>query len=96
MNDPADPGNAAEVALIGASADPRKWGWMAAEQALRNADRRRVWLVNSKGGEILGQSSYRNAAALPEAPDLAIVTVPPASFESAVDELLTRGRVTAA
>ena len=79
------------IAIIGASADRRKWGWMAAEQALRNADRRHVWLVNSKGGEILGQASYRNAAALPAAPDLAIVTVPPAAFESTMDELLARG-----
>lgn len=81
----------ASVAIVGASADPRKWGYMAAEQALRDAARRRVWLINAKGTEILGQRSLTDASALPEAPDLALVTVPPAAFESTVDGLLARG-----
>lgn len=81
----------ASVAIVGASTDPRKWGYMAAEQALRDRDRRRVHLVNSRGGEILGAHCLRSVGELPEAPDLAIVTVPPGGFERAVDDLLALG-----
>jgi acetate---CoA ligase (ADP-forming) len=79
------------VAIIGASADPRKWGYMAAEQALRDRDWRAVYLVNSRGGQILGSFCQRSVHELPQAPDLAIVTVPPAAFETTVDDLLTLG-----
>ena len=46
------------LAIVGASADRRKWGWMAAEQALRDASDREVFLVNARGGEILGQRCH--------------------------------------
>jgi acetate---CoA ligase (ADP-forming) len=79
------------VAIVGASADPRKWGWMAAEQALRNASEREVLLVNARGGDILGQSCHRNVASLPDGLDLAVITLPPTSFESTINELVAKG-----
>ena len=49
------------IAIVGASADPMKWGHLMARDALLGAGRRRVYLVNAKGGEILGQTAYRSA-----------------------------------
>ena len=45
----------ASVAVVGASADPRKWGHWLAQGALRGEGRRPVYLVNHRGGEILGR-----------------------------------------
>jgi acetate---CoA ligase (ADP-forming) len=79
------------VAIVGASGDPSKWGnWLAAH-ALRGRHRRPVYLVNRHGGEILGQRSYPSLRELPEPVELAVIAVPAAGFEPAVDEALTLG-----
>jgi acyl-CoA synthetase (NDP forming) len=79
------------VAVVGASADPSKWGNVLARGALRGAHRRRVFLVNRGEGEILGERAYPSLGDLPEPPELAVIGVPPAGFESAVDEALAAG-----
>ena len=81
----------ASVAVVGASADRRKWGHLLARGALRSEHRRRVYLVNRGGGEILGQQAHRSAAELPEAPELVVVAVPAAAFEEAVADSLAAG-----
>jgi acetate---CoA ligase (ADP-forming) len=79
------------VAVIGASADPSKWGNALARGALRGAHRRTVFLVNRAGGEILGHRAYPSHGDLPEAPELVVISVPAAGFEEAVDDALTIG-----
>ena len=79
------------VAVVGASADPSKWGNVLARGALRGAHRRRVFLVNRVGGEILGKRAHRRLGELPEAPELVVISVPAAGFEQAVHEALTAG-----
>ncbi len=78
------------IAVVGASADPSKWGYAVAVQALRGADRHAVHLVNRRGGTILGQPCLTSVAEL-ESVDLAVLTVPEAGFEDAVDGVLARG-----
>src|ERR671935_1662543 len=79
------------VAVVGASADPAKWGHWLARGALKGESRRSVFLVNRNGGEILGRPAYRSLAELPEAPELVAVAVPAAGFEEAVDDALAAG-----
>ena len=79
------------VAVLGASGDPAKWGQWVAAGALRGDHRRDVWLVNRNGGEILGQQAYRSLDELPGAPELVVVVLPAAAFESAVDASLAAG-----
>jgi acetate---CoA ligase (ADP-forming) len=79
------------VAVVGASADPEKWGHGIARNALAGEHRRAVYLVNRNGGEILGRTAYRSVTELPEPPDLTIVAVGAAAFEAAVDDALARG-----
>jgi acyl-CoA synthetase (NDP forming) len=81
----------ASVAVLGASADPSKWGNTLARGALRGESRRRVFLVNRSGGEILGRAAYPSLAELPEAPELVVVSVPAAGFAEAVDRSLDAG-----
>jgi acyl-CoA synthetase (NDP forming) len=50
-----------------------------------------VHLVNRRGGEILGHRVVTSLAAIGEPVDLAVISVPAAGFEAAVDEALTAG-----
>ena len=77
------------VAVIGASDDIRKWGNWLAKGAL--AGPVPVHLVNARADVVLGvQQSLRWSAAGLTA-DLAVVAVPAAAFESAVDDALGAG-----
>ncbi len=79
------------VAVVGASSDPAKWGHWLARGALRGVHRRDVFLVNKRGGEVLGKPTYASLAALPTAPELVVLAVPAAVFEETVDEALAAG-----
>ena len=79
------------MAVLGASNDPVKWGYGLARGALRGAERRPVYLVNRSGGEVLGQPAYRSLADVPGPVELAVIAVPEAGFEQAVDDALAAG-----
>ncbi len=79
------------VAVVGASSDPGKWGQWIASGALRGSHRREVYLVNRRGGEILGRPAYPTLADVPGRPELVVVAVPAAGLEEAVDASLSVG-----
>ena len=79
------------VAVVGASDDPEKWGNWLARGALRGASRRVVHLVNRRGGEVMGRPAHRSLTDLPEAPELAVLAVPPAALAGAVDDAIAAG-----
>ena len=49
----------ASVAVVGASANPGKWGHYIAKHTLLGSHKRPCYLVNPSGGEILGQAAYQ-------------------------------------
>lgn len=79
------------VAIVGASNDQTKWGNWIGVQALRMRGRRPVYLVNRRGEPVLGERAYRSMAELPQCADLAVIAVPAAGFESAVEDALAAG-----
>ncbi|MGW1893389.1 acetate--CoA ligase family protein [Streptomyces sp. NPDC002004] len=79
------------VAVVGASDDPAKYGHAIAAQAVRADHRRPVHLVNRRGGTVLGRTAATSLRAIGEPVDLAVVSVPAAGFEAAVDEALECG-----
>ncbi len=79
------------IAIVGASADPMKWGHWMARDALEGAAHRSVHLVNSRGGKILGQRAYTSVREIPDGPDLVVLAVPESRFEEAVDDSLEAG-----
>jgi acetate---CoA ligase (ADP-forming) len=81
----------ASVAVVGASDDPMKWGNWLARAALRDAHRRAVYLVNRRGGDVLGEVAHTSLAALPEAPELVVLVVPGATLEAAVAGAIAAG-----
>jgi acyl-CoA synthetase (NDP forming) len=79
------------IVVVGASADPAKWGHAVALQAVRGADRHTISLVNRRGGEVLGRPVVTSVEELEATPDLAVIAVPEAGFEEAVDGVLAKG-----
>jgi acetate---CoA ligase (ADP-forming) len=79
------------VAIVGVSADPAKWGYWFARDAVKGMHRRRVYLVGRSGGELHGAPVHRTIAELPEAPELVVLSVPAQGLEQAVDEALAAG-----
>ena len=83
--------NPRSVALIGASARPGSVGAVVARNLAGGGFAGPVMLVNPRHKEIDGRPVYRDVAALPETPDLAVICTPPAAVPSLIDALGRRG-----
>ena len=81
------------VAVIGASGKPHRVGTrvLANLAAGGFAAAGKIWPVNPKYTELHGMPCYARVAALPEAPDLAIICTPPATIVGLIAELGARG-----
>ena len=64
------------AAIIGASADPRKFGGRALKFCLEREYGGRLYPVNAKNRVVQGVKAYRHVSELPEAPDIAVIAVP--------------------
>jgi acetate---CoA ligase (ADP-forming) len=81
----------ASVAVVGASANPAKWGYWLARGALAGRERRRVYLVNRRGGKILDTPAATALSDLADIPELVAFCVPPGQVWGVVDEALALG-----
>lgn len=81
----------ASVALIGASTRPGSVGLIMTRNMLRAQFHGAFYLVNPKHSEIEGARCYPSVAALPEAPDLAVIVTPPDTVPRLIDELGRKG-----
>ncbi|MGD8322146.1 MAG: CoA-binding protein, partial [Gemmatimonadota bacterium] len=79
------------VAVVGASADPKKRGFQVLQALRESGFAGAVYPVNPRGGEILGQTVWTSVEALPEAPDLALICTPAATVPDAVEACGRRG-----
>ena len=79
------------VAIVGASDDPRKWGNWLARGALRGAGRRPTYLVNRRGGTVLGTDTHASLSELPSPAELVAIAVPAAGLDGAIDDALAAG-----
>ena len=80
------------IAILGASNDATRIGgrpiaFMKAAGQFQGA----IWPVNPNRTEVQGLTAYPSVAALPETPDVAIIAVPAALAELAVEDLGARG-----
>lgn len=81
----------ASVAVVGATADPAKWGYWLASGALSGARRRDVWLVNRHAADVLGRRSHATLADVPGVPELVVLCVPSAQTGPVVRDALAKG-----
>ena len=80
-----------DVAVVGASADTSKWGGMITANLILGEFPGPIYLVNPKGGEILGLPVYPSITELPETPDLVIIAVPAKLVNGVMEECGRKG-----
>ncbi|NLV71867.1 MAG: CoA-binding protein [Actinobacteria bacterium] len=80
-----------DVAVVGASADTSKWGGMITANLILGGFPGPIYLVNPKGGEILGLPVYPSITDLPDVPDLVIIAVPAKLVNGVVEECGRKG-----
>jgi acetyltransferase len=74
------------VALVGASKDPRKWGFHLLFNIIKGGYPGRIYPVNPKENEILGFKAYPSIAQVPEPVDQAILVVPSSDMPRVIQE----------
>jgi len=75
------------IAFIGASATLGKWGHFLVTNTLSAGYKGNTFLVNPKGGEILGKHVYKSVVDIEEDVDLAVVTIPANRVSGLISEL---------
>ncbi len=79
------------VALIGASTRPGSVGLITAQNLLSGGFSGPIWLVNPKHRTIAGHECHPSIAALPAAPDLAVIVTPPQTVPQLIGDLGAKG-----
>ena len=79
------------VAIIGASGTLTKWGNSVTANILSRDFQGQVYLVNPRGGELMGRPVYRSITAIDQPVDLAVVTIPAAKVLDLIPELRQKG-----
>jgi len=79
------------VAIIGASSTPGKAGYDVIRNILANGYTGKLYLVNPKGGKILGMPVHPSIASLPQGIDQAIIILPAKPTVQAVKECAIKG-----
>jgi len=79
------------VAVIGASSTPGKVGYVLANNLLKSGYDKPVYLINVRGGEILGREAYRSISDIPGEVELAVISIPAAYVLDTVVECGEKG-----
>jgi acyl-CoA synthetase (NDP forming) len=79
------------VAVVGASDDPLKWGGSLLLNLIDGGFTGAIYPVNRRGGTVGGLPAFRSIAELPEAPDLALVTLGATQVNAVVEQCGARG-----
>ena len=79
------------VAVVGASDDPLKWGGSLLLNLIDGGFAGAIYPVNRRGGTVCGLPAFRSVAELPEAPDLALVTLGATQVNAVAEQCGERG-----
>lgn len=79
------------VVVVGASSTPHKPGNDVIKNILANEFEGQIYLVNPKGGEILGLPVFKSISDLPQGLDLAIVILPAKANPQAIRDCASKG-----
>ncbi len=75
------------IAFIGASSIMGKWGHMLVANTKSGGYKGKLYLVNPKGGKIVGEEAYRSISDIHDPVELAIVTIPAEHVIQLIPEL---------
>ncbi len=83
--------NPRSMAVVGASANLAKWGHIVPSNILRDGYRGRLYLVNPRGGNILGLPVHRSLSEIGERIDLVMITIPAEMVRGVLDDCARAG-----
>lgn len=83
--------NPKSIAMIGASANPRKWGFIILLNILKGNYSGKLYPVNPREESILGYKCYSRIADIPERVDLVVITTPAKVVPALIDECGAQG-----
>jgi len=83
--------NAQAIAVVGASGDPGKFGYMTLDSILKGGYEGKLYAVNPRGGEILGLKACTSLAEVPEPLDAIVVIVPAKLVPGVLKEAAAKG-----
>ncbi len=78
-------------AIIGASSDPRKAGGRPLHYAKTSGFKGEVYPINPRGGEVQGVPAYPSVSAVDGPIDCALIAIPGAAVERAIEECAAKG-----
>jgi acyl-CoA synthetase (NDP forming) len=79
------------IAIVGASGQMGKWGHMLAVNTISGGYRGQIYLVNPRGGTIVGRPVFGDVEQIPDRVDLAVVTVPAAKVMALLPGFARKG-----
>lgn len=79
------------IAMIGASANPNKWGFRILANIIVGGFKGLICPVNPKGGTLLGLQVYPSIKTVPDLVDLAVITIPADLVLSALHQCAEKG-----
>jgi acyl-CoA synthetase (NDP forming) len=83
--------NPRSIALIGASSNPFKWGFIVPTNILTGQYRGKLFLVNPKEKTILNKEVFSSINEIPEDIDLGIITTPSNTVPSIMEDCVEKG-----
>lgn len=79
------------IAMIGASANPNKWGFRILANIVTGGYKGLICPVNPKAGTLLGLKVYPSLKTIPNNVDLAVITIPAQQVFKALEECAEQG-----
>jgi len=83
--------NPRRMAVVGASTNIGKWGYIIPSNILREGYKGELYLVNPKGGDIQGLPFHTSLAHIGKEIDLAMITIPAESVEGVMEDCARAG-----
>ena len=83
--------NPRAIAVVGASDNPSKVGFMCVDSLLKAGFKGEIYPVNPNLSELFGLKVYPSVRAIPEEVDLAIITIPARQTISVLEECVAKG-----
>lgn len=75
------------IAIVGASNNPFKLGNLVVKNLLNQGFKGEIFLVNKKGGEVLGRKVYESLSQIKKPIDLVVLSIPVDGVIEILDEI---------
>lgn len=79
------------IAVLGASSDPSKLGYSTVKNIIDGGYKGKIYPINPKADEILGQKCYKSIEEIPDAVDVVVIAIPAKFVPDEISKLGEKG-----